>query len=102
MRLETAPLLRSTAFCAVLIFLICNFSSGIEIGVMSENAEPLPTVAQNRYQKAYRDALAALAAVSHAIHDLPAPGGEIEINWGHVGDMIRIATDLRAIADRNL
>jgi hypothetical protein len=28
-----------------------------------------------------------LARIRELIYDLPAPGGEVPINWGHVGDV---------------
>lgn len=50
------------------------------------------------YSDAARRALRALEAVSLKIHDMPAPGGDIETGWGDVGDMNHIAERLEEIA----
>ena len=49
------------------------------------------------YLKAYSRAMKALEDVRNMIHENPAPDGEIEIHWGHVGDMMRIAAELEDI-----
>jgi hypothetical protein len=56
-----------------------------------------PTRAEAEYVKAYGRARLAMEAVQNMIYSNPAPEGEIEIHWGHVGDMIRIAAELEAI-----
>ena len=53
--------------------------------------------AEKSYLKAYNRAMAALRAVENLIHDQPAPEGDIQIHWGHVGDMNRIASALESI-----
>jgi len=54
---------------------------------------------ESRYFSAAERALAALRAVENKIHDMPAPGGEMPINWGHFGDMMRIVEQLEEIAN---
>lgn len=49
------------------------------------------------YLSAYERAKKALQAVETFIHDLPAPEGKIEINYGYVGDMNHIAEQLEQI-----
>jgi hypothetical protein len=49
------------------------------------------------YLEAYARAMKALKDVENMIHDNPAPEGEVEIHWGHVGDMLRIASNLEDI-----
>jgi len=55
------------------------------------------TGAEKSYIRAYERAMTALRAVEILIHDQPAPDGEIQINFGHVGDMNRIAAELETI-----
>jgi len=56
-----------------------------------------PITAEQARANAYARAMRALAAVQSLIHDQPAPEGEIEIHWGHVGDMQRITAALEEI-----
>ena len=49
------------------------------------------------YLEAYARAMKALKDVENMIHDNPAPEGEVAIHWGHVGDMLRIASELEDI-----
>jgi hypothetical protein len=49
------------------------------------------------YLESYARAMKALKDVESMIHDNPAPDGETEIDWGHVGDMRRIASELENI-----
>lgn len=53
--------------------------------------------AEAAYLKAYRDAMQALQELENKIHAMPAPEGETEINWGHVGDMRHITSKLREL-----
>lgn len=53
---------------------------------------------ENRYHDAAMRAIAALKAIKAKIHDMPAPGGEIPITWGHFGDMMRIVEQLEEIS----
>lgn len=50
--------------------------------------------AESAYMEAYLRAKKALQDVENMIHDNPAPDGETEIHWGHVGDMDHIAAEL--------
>ena len=54
---------------------------------------------ETKYLAAAQRALAALRAVENKIHDMPAPCGEIPINWGHFGEMMRIVHNLEEIAN---
>jgi hypothetical protein len=56
-----------------------------------------PITAEQARQNAYLRTMRALNAVKDLIHDQPAPEGEIEIHWGHVGDMNRIAAALEEL-----
>lgn len=62
---------------------------------MKTKERQIPEVAYLNY---YRRAMAAIQAIQNKIHDLPAPDGEIAINWAHVGDIGKIATDLEEVA----
>ncbi len=53
--------------------------------------------AEAAYLTAYNRALEALKALENKIHNMPAPEGETEILWGHVGDMNHIATKLEEL-----
>jgi len=53
--------------------------------------------AQDAYLQAYSRAMQALADVQAMIHDMPAPDGEVKIDWSHVGDMTRIAGELQSM-----
>ena len=53
--------------------------------------------AEAAYLEAYRRAMKALKDIENMIHEKPAPGGETEINWGHVGDMLHIAAELEEL-----
>lgn len=55
--------------------------------------------AESRYIAHYAVAMAALEVISARIHDMPAPEGEIEIGWAHVGDMSHISDMLAEIVD---
>lgn len=54
---------------------------------------------QAAYLKAHAKAMAMLALVEMRIHDMPAPDS-VTINYEHVGEMARIASELEAIASR--
>jgi len=62
-----------------------------------KNQKTAPITAEQARANAYARAMRALAAVDAMIHDQPAPKGEIEIHWGHVGDMNRIAAALEEL-----
>jgi hypothetical protein len=69
-----------------------------------QNTKPNTKMKMNSQQKAsaaylesYARAMKALKDVENMIHDNPAPEGEVEIHWGHVGDMLRIASALEDI-----
>lgn len=53
--------------------------------------------AETAYIETYTRAMAALKAIEEMIHDKPAPEGDVKIDWGHVGDMARIASQLEDI-----
>jgi hypothetical protein len=53
--------------------------------------------AEAAYLEAYRAGMQALQDLENKIHAMPAPEGETEINWGHVGDMRHIAAKLREL-----
>ena len=56
-----------------------------------------PQTAHAAYLKAYARAMDALRAVETMIHDSPAPDSEARLDWGHVGDMLRVAVELEQI-----
>jgi len=59
----------------------------------------MTTTAENireAYLANHARAMAALEAITAAIHDLPAPDRD-DLNYGHVGDMARIARELEEI-----
>jgi len=58
---------------------------------------PAKRTASDAYLAAYTVAMAALKNVENFIHDNPAPDSETKIDWGHVGDMNRIAEMLNEI-----
>jgi hypothetical protein len=64
---------------------------------MKKTTKPTNTGAEKSYLRAYERAMTALRAVENMIHDNPAPEGDIQIHWGHVGDMNRIAAALESI-----
>ncbi len=53
--------------------------------------------AEAAYIAAQQRAMEALKKVQNMLQDFPAPEGEITINWGHVGDMLKIAAELEDI-----
>jgi hypothetical protein len=55
------------------------------------------TKAEAVYIENYNRARAALRKIEEIMHDMPAPEGDIEILWTHVGDMGHIADQLNAI-----
>lgn len=55
------------------------------------------TAIETAYIRAYNAAMAALQDIENMIHDNPAPEGETEIDWGHVGNMNRITANLKEI-----
>jgi hypothetical protein len=57
----------------------------------------MTTKASEKYLEAYARVMKALQDVENMIHDNPAPDGDIEIHWGHVGDMLRIAAQIEEI-----
>lgn len=57
-----------------------------------------PRSAQDAYLAHYMACQELLRDIQNKIHDLPAPDGEANINWADVGDMARIAEQLREIA----
>jgi len=61
---------------------------------MKKNSQQKATAA---YLEAYYRAMKALTDVENMIHDNPAPEGEVEIHWGNVGDILRIASELEDI-----
>jgi hypothetical protein len=73
------------------------------IVVASTNPIPIPIPihmksehkAETAYVLAYNQASEALEAIHQMIHDLPAPEGEIAIDWSHVAEMARIAAQLK-------
>ena len=56
-----------------------------------------PQTAHAAYLKAYARAMGALRAVEDMIHDSPTPDGDTQLNWGHVGDTLRVAVELEQI-----
>ena len=63
---------------------------------MSENQQ-----SADAYFAAYDRAMNALRNIRAALHYMPAPEGDAEINWGHVGDMNRIAEELEEILPKS-
>lgn len=55
--------------------------------------------AETAYLAKHAEAMAAIKAITDAIHDLPAPSDERPITWGNVGDMARYASALSEIAE---
>ena len=53
---------------------------------------------QIAYAAAYERVQAALMKLNDAIHDLPAPDGDGNLDWGHVGTMNKIAADIEEAA----
>ncbi len=53
--------------------------------------------AQSDYIAAHLRAIQAMDDLEGAIHDMPAPDGDTEINYAHVGDMARVADMLEQI-----
>jgi len=77
----------------------CNIAAVTE---SDTNHKPTKTMtakqkASAAYLEAYNRAMKALNDVENMIHDNPAPEGETEIHWGHVGDMLRIAAGIEEL-----
>ena len=53
--------------------------------------------AESAYLEAYKRAMQAIRDIESMLHDHPAPEGDLVINWGNVGDMLRIASELEDI-----
>jgi len=66
----------------------------LSINAMKTNSQQRAAAA---YLEAYARFMKALKNVENRIHDNPAPEGEVEIRWGNVGDMLRIAAELEDI-----
>lgn len=69
------------------------------VAILSDNAgmQTPKRPVQDAYLASYERAMKALKAVENMIHDQPAPDGEVEINYGNVGDMNHIAEQLEEI-----
>jgi hypothetical protein len=76
------------------IILATGYAMRKAIAAMKTNSQQKASAA---YLEAYARAMKALKDVENMIHDNPAPEGEVEIHWGHVGDMLRIASELEDI-----
>jgi hypothetical protein len=48
------------------------------------------------YEQSHDEAVHLVEQIRDALYDLPAPDGEIPINWGHVGSLNEVANRLRA------
>ncbi len=74
------------------------------VAILADNAA-MPSAGSTgphaAYLAAYERAKKALQAVENFIHDLPAPEGDVEIGYGHVGDMNHIAEQLEEITSNS-
>jgi hypothetical protein len=50
--------------------------------------------AQDAYLANHAEALALIAQLQDALFDLPAPDGEVPINWSHVGTVAELKRQL--------
>jgi len=55
-------------------------------------------ILQIEYAAAHDRLQAALNKLNKAIHDLPAPDGDGNLDWGHVGTVNKIAADIEEAA----
>lgn len=65
-----------------------------ELTAVKKNAE-----AEARYLQKYNQAQDLIAKIQERIHDMPAPDGEVAIDWGHFGEIARLVDQLREIAE---
>jgi len=54
------------------------------------------TAAEDAFLEAHCEALDLLKGLHLALYDLPAPCGEVPINWGHVGSLNEVVNRLKA------
>ena len=53
--------------------------------------------AEARYVAMHQDVRDYLANIEELLHDMPAPDGDLLINWGHVGDIEHVSELLQRI-----
>jgi len=52
---------------------------------------------QTAYLNAYNDIQSLIQDLQNKLHDMPAPDSDIKLDWGHVGDMRKIKSELQEI-----
>jgi len=52
---------------------------------------------QTAYLNAYNDIQSLIQDLQNKLHDMPAPDSEIKLDWGNVGDMRKIKSELQEI-----
>lgn len=55
---------------------------------------PMTQSAEDAYVAYHAEAAALLVQLQEALFDLPAPDGEIPINWAHVGTVVELKRQL--------
>lgn len=92
--MKTNPTLESvSAQLAELDQLLSRCASAL--GVPS-NPQPAKS-AEEAYMTRHSECLAELDRICQDLFDLPAPGGDVPINWAHVGDVGRVLEQLREV-----
>lgn len=51
--------------------------------------------AQDAYLESHTEALGLLEELQQALFDLPAPDGEVAINWAHVGTVAEVRDQIK-------
>lgn len=69
---------------------ICN----AEAMVNAATTPPMSHSAEDAYVAQHAEAAALLEQLQEALFDLPAPDGEIPINWAHVGTVAELRRQL--------
>ena len=70
----------------------CACALGIPI-----NQPPAERSAVDEYMATHSKCLAELDRIRQDMFDLPAAGGDVLINWAHVGDVGRVLEQLREV-----
>ena len=92
--MKTSPTLESvSAQLAELDQLLSRCASAL--GVPS-NPQPDKS-AEEAYTTRHSECLAELDRIRQYLFDLPAPGGDVPINWSHVGEVGLVLDDLREV-----
>ena len=93
--MKTNPTLESvTAQLAELDRLMTRCASAL--GVPS-NPQPDERSAEEAYMTRHSECLSELDRIRQYLFDLPAPGGDVPINWSHVGEVGLVLDDLREV-----